>query len=167
MVHNTQFFSTTMLGQPSSFGVSTLLSVTESLDVDKALVATALTGFVVVHTVGSRVKVAIGVESAVGIGKHAKQRAGSLQPITKIVRSSESSSAQNLSFLKKKSTAGCFSLSFSGALNLYWKMSLISCLSLLRVSGLAILSSVTTAFSSWPEWANSPVTWNRVGRMWL
>ena len=46
----------------------------------------------VVHTVGSRVKVSIGVKSAVGIGKHAKQRAGSLKPIPKIVRSSESGS---------------------------------------------------------------------------
>ena len=72
MVYNTQFISTTMLKQTSSFGVSILLSVTESLDVDKALVATALTGFVVVHTVGSRVKFSIGVQSAVRTYKHAK-----------------------------------------------------------------------------------------------
>merc|ERR1719327_1704778 len=165
MAYNTQFYSTTMLGQPSSFGVSILLSATESLDVDKALVATALTGFVVVHTVGSRVKVSIGVKSVVGIGKRAKQRAGSLKPIPKIVRSSDSGSAQNLSFLKKKSTLGCFSLSGSGLLYRSVKTFLSSSLTALRVASFSIEASLTDFLSS--SLPNSPPTWKRVGNRWL
>lgn len=61
-----------MLGQPSNFGASSLLQTAESLDDDKALVATALTGIVVVHTVGSRVEVALSDLSSVKIGKRAK-----------------------------------------------------------------------------------------------
>merc|ERR1719231_1982103 len=66
--------------------------------------------------VGSRVKVFISFTSVVRTSKRAKQRTSTLQTITKIDHSYVRSSAQNLSFLKKKSTLGCFSLSGSGLL---------------------------------------------------
>merc|ERR1712167_204132 len=74
---------------------------------------------------------------------------------------------QNLSFWKKKSTAGCFSLFWSGALYLSRKMVLTSFFKVFLDSALASLSSVTRLLSSLAPWANSPVTWNLVGRMWL
>merc|ERR1711988_65534 len=70
---------------------------------------------------------------------------------------------QNLSFWKKKSTAGCFSLLWSGALYLSRKMVLTSFFKVFLASALASLSSVTTPLSSLAPWANSPVTWNLVG----
>lgn len=82
-------------------------------DGDWAQVATALTGIVVVHTVGRRVEVAMGGQSAVKKSRHAKRRASSLKPIAMVAHGQV---AQNLSFLKKKSTLGCFSLSASGLL---------------------------------------------------
>merc|ERR1719409_1646454 len=75
--------------------------------------------------------------------------------------------AQNLSFWKKKSTAGCFSLELSGALYLSRKIPLTSFFKVFLASALASLSSVTMLLSSLLPCENSPVTWNLVGRMWL
>lgn len=47
------------------------------------------------------------------------------------------------------------------------KMPLISFFNAFLVSLLESLSSETTVLSSFPALANSPVTWNLVGRIWL